>query len=145
MQEHGQQTRQPTYSLHLSGRLFRTELDLGQSVCSMPTRLHIAAEEHANTYINGSSDVAPFCISDCQVFYVTALRHIVFHKAVFEFSHTHARTQAAQAGWQAPGTPPVKAGWQSSRKMEEVKRERGAVTAWPTHTDKHIKVSPFWL
>lgn len=98
-------------------------------------RLLIAAEEHAKTYINGSSDIVPFCISDCQVFYVTALRPIVFHKEVLELTHTHSRTptQAVQAGWQVPGNVPVKARWESCRKMEEVKRERSGDGMAGTH------------
>lgn len=93
---------------HIWGRLFFKQTP------AWAMRLHIAAEEHAKTYINRSSEVVPFCIS--KVFYVTSLRQTVFHKDML------ALTQAVQAGWWAPGKLPAKAGW-DRRKMEGVKQE----------------------
>lgn len=111
---------------------------LGPTVLFKPkpawaTWLHIAAEEHAKTYINRSSDVAPFCVSDGQVIYVSALRRTVFHKESASWTLTHTHTQAVQAGWRAPGRLPMNSGWESGRKMEGVKRERSGDGIADTH------------
>lgn len=119
---------------------------LGQTVLfkSKPAwaaRLHIAAAEHAKTYINGSSDVVPFCISDRQVFYVTALRRPVFHKEVLSelwLTHIHKLFRLGDEHW---ANCQRTLDGRAAERWKELSG-RGVVTAWPTHVDKHIKVSP---
>lgn len=146
------QANQPTHctcqDASLEWMRSRTASYLGQTVFfkqkpAWATRLHIAAEEHAKTYINRSSEVVPFCISDCQVFYVTSLRQTVFHKDVLALilSHTHTDThKLLRLGGEhrAYGQQRLDGTVERWKELSG----RAAVTAWPTHIGKHIKVSP---